>query len=54
MLTDSQMRFYMYCLFGLMRHRDFVARKCSQINRRRAQMLAYHEFWEDKYQRGEW
>lgn len=41
MLTDPLMRFYLYCLWGLLQHDYFVSRSHSQINRRRAQMLAY-------------
>lgn len=55
MLTDSQMRFYLYCLYGLLQHRDFLGRgKGSQIDHRRAQMIAYHAFWEVGRQRGKW
>lgn len=54
MLTDSLMRFYLYCICGLLKHDYFVSRSYSQINRRRAQMLAYHAFWEVGRQRGKW
>lgn len=54
MLTDSRMRFNLYCICGLLKHDYFVSRSYSQINRRRAQMLAYHVFCDVKRQMGKW
>lgn len=54
MLTDSQMRFCLYCICGLLQHDYFVSRGHSQINRRRAQMLAYHAFCDIKRKMGKW
>ena len=54
MLTDSQMRFCLFCLYGVLHHPYFVSYKGGQINKRRAQMLAYHAFWEAKRLMGKW